>query len=138
MFVDTKNRPSIAISFEELSSGNRFTVVANHFKSKGSSCAACCNDVEVPGAGNCNGVRTNASHALGRWLLTNPTGIVVEDVLITGDLNSYHAETPIQTLIQDFGYVDMVDRFGSKTKAYSFVFSGLSGYLDHALASPSL
>lgn len=137
-FIDTKNRPSIAITFEELSSGNRFTVVANHFKSKGSSCAACCNDVEVPGVGNCNGVRTNASIALGRWLQTNPTGVEAEDILITGDLNAYHAETPIQALIQDFGYVDMVDRFESKTEAYSFVFSGFSGYLDHMLASPSL
>jgi len=138
LFLDSKNRPSVAVSFEEVATGNQFTIAANHLKSKGSSCISCCGDPEIPGVGNCNGVRTNATRALGRWLQTNPTGIATDDVLITGDMNAYHAESPIQALINDFGYVDMVDRFGSKTKAYSYVFRGQSGYLDHALASPSL
>jgi len=69
---------------------------------------------------------------------TYPTGITTDDVLLTGDMNAHHAETPIQALIQDFGYVDMVHQFLTKEAAYSYTFDGLNSYLDHALASPSL
>lgn len=131
------NRPAVAASFQEVSSGNRFTVVACHMKSKGSSCQSCCNDPDSTRTGNCNGVRTNASIALGRWLQSNPTGVATDDILITGDMNSYAAEPPIQALVRDYGYIDMLDSFISKEEAYSYVFSGQSGYLDHALASPS-
>lgn len=110
--------------------------MVNHLKSKRCSCGE--SDPSPPGAGCCNHVRTDAANALGRWLRTHPTGVETEDILIVGDLNSYHAESPIQALIQDFGYVDMVDRFMKKEEAYSFVSYGLSGYLDHALVSPSL
>ena len=58
------------------------------------------------------------------------------DILIIGDLNSYAAEQPIQTL-QAAGYVDLVDALGGST-SYSYVFDGQLGYLDYALASPSL
>ena len=53
-----------------------------------------------------------------------------------GDLNAYAQEDPITTL-EAAGYTDMVQQFGG-TSAYSFVFDGQLGYLDHALASPSL
>ena len=53
-------------------------------------------------------------------------------------MNSYPMETPIQTLLNDFSYVDMLDTKIGKEVAYSYVFSGQSGYLDYVLASPSL
>jgi len=60
------------------------------------------------------------------------------DVLIIGDLNSYGAEDPIQ-VITGAGFVNELERFVRPAgMPYSFVFSGLSGYLDHALASASL
>ncbi len=37
-FLDTKNRPTLAQTFEENSSGARFTAAVNHLKSKGSDC----------------------------------------------------------------------------------------------------
>ena len=37
-FIDTRNRPTLAQTFEENSTGARFTVAVNHLKSKGSAC----------------------------------------------------------------------------------------------------
>ncbi|CAE8602775.1 unnamed protein product [Polarella glacialis] len=132
------SRPTLAVTFKEVSSGNEFTVVINHLKSKGSSCVSCCADPDSTFVGNCNGVRINATKAIGKWLKPHPTGSTTDDVLIIGDLNSYHYETPIQTLITEFGYVDMIDKFTSKETSSSYVYAGLAGYLDHALASSTL
>jgi hypothetical protein len=51
-------------------------------------------------------------------------------------MNAYAKEDPI-TAFRDAGYVDTIDEFLAGD-GYSFVFEGQSGYLDHALASPSL
>ena len=135
-FLDTKNRPALAQTFTELSTGARFTVAVNHFKSKGSAC----DDVGDPdtgdGQGNCNVTRTRAAVALVNWLATDPTGSGDPDFLIIGDLNAHAREDPI-TAIRDAGYTDLIRAFVGDD-AYSFAFMGESGYLDHALASPSL
>ena len=133
-FIDTKNRPSIAQTFER--DGDRFTVVVNHLKSKGSDC----NDVSDPdvgdGQGNCNLTRTAAAEALVDWIATDPTGSGDPDVLLIGDMNAYAMEDPI-TVLRSAGFTNTIDSFVGDD-AYSFVFQGQSGYLDHALASPSL
>ncbi len=36
-FIDTKSRPALAQTFQDLATGGRFTVVVNHLKSKGST-----------------------------------------------------------------------------------------------------
>ena len=51
-------------------------------------------------------------------------------------MNAYAQEDPI-TVFRDAGYVDTIDEFLGG-EGYSYVFQGQSGYLDHALASPSL
>ena len=57
-------------------------------------------------------------------------------MLVIGDLNSYAQEAPID-VFRDAGFVDtLAESLGSD--AYSFVFQGQSGYLDHGLASPTL
>ncbi|HMQ32291.1 MAG TPA: ExeM/NucH family extracellular endonuclease [Chloroflexaceae bacterium] len=134
-FVDTRNRPALAQSFEELGTGARFTVVVNHLKSKGSGCGAGDDDTTT-GQGNCNGTRTLAAQALADWLMTDPTGSGDPDVLIIGDLNAYAKEDPIVAL-QSAGYTDLVAKFGGPG-AYGYVFDGQLGYLDHALSNPSL
>ncbi len=134
-FIDTRNRPALAQTFEEMATGARFTVVVNHLKSKGSSCGAGDDDTTT-GQGNCNGTRTLAAQALADWLATDPTGSGDSDVLIIGDMNSYAKEDPIVAL-QNAGYTDMVAAFGAPN-AYGYVFDGQLGYLDHALANSSL
>ena len=136
LFIDTKNRPAIAQTFQQNSTSAKFTVVVNHLKSKGSDC----NDVGDPdtgdGQGNCNLTRTKAATALVNWLATDPTGSNDPDFLIIGDLNSYAMEDPITT-IKSAGYTDLINSFVG-AGAYSFLFDGQSGYLDHALASAHL
>lgn len=134
-FIDTRNRPALAQTFEEIATGARFTVVVNHLKSKGSGCGAGDDDTTT-GQGNCNGTRTQAAQALADWLATDPTASGDSDVLIIGDLNSYAKEDPIVAL-QNAGYTDLVAAFGGSS-AYGYVFDGQLGYLDHALANSSL
>jgi uncharacterized protein len=97
-FLDTKSRPALAQTFVENSTGERFTVVVNHLKSKGSSC----NDVGDPdlgdGQGNCSQTRRAAAEALVDWLATDPTGSGDPDFLIAGDLNSYAMEDAIDEI----------------------------------------
>lgn len=135
-FIDTKNRPALAQTFQQNSNGEKFTVSVNHLKSKGSDC----NDVSDPdtgdGQGNCNLTRTKAANALADWLASDPTGSGDPDFMIIGDLNSYAKEDPIAAL-ESKGYTDLINQFIGDT-AYSYTFDGLLGYLDHALATASL
>ena len=69
---------------------------------------------------------------------TDPTGAGDPDALIIGDLNSYAMEDPIAALRGFGGYTDLVKRVTRARTAYSYVFDGQFGYLDHALANRSL
>jgi len=126
-------RPSLAQAFRVNATDAVFIVDVNHFKSKGSAC-------DVPdagdGQGNCNQVRLNAAAALMNWLATDPTGTGDPDVLLLGDYNSYALEDPI-TYIRNSGFINLIDTFLG-ANAYSYVFDGQWGYLDHALGSSSL
>jgi hypothetical protein len=128
------NRPPLAQTFAA-ANGERFSVVVNHFKSKGS-----CPTVADPdsdqgdGQGCWNATRTEQAQALGGFIATNLQP-VDPDVVIVGDLNAYGKEDPILALAA-LGFVDQIARFN--TAGYSYVFDGETGYLDHALASASL
>jgi predicted extracellular nuclease len=149
-FIEDRSRPALAQTFEELASGARFTVVVNHLKSKGSACALAddghFDDPDTgDGQGNCNVTRTLAAQALVDWLVTDPTGSGDPDFLITGDLNSYAMEDPIDAIKagpDDAGgtaddYSNLISDYLGPF-AYSFVFDGMAGYLDHALSNASL
>jgi predicted extracellular nuclease len=135
-FLDTKNRPALAQSFQETASAGVVTVVVNHLKSKGSSCE----DVGDPDAGdgqaNCNGTRTDAALAMADWLAGDPTGSNDSDILIMGDLNAYLREDPVRAL-EEAGYTNLLSSVVGPN-AYSFLFDGQVGALDHALSSASL
>jgi len=137
-FLDdfNKNRPSLAQAFRQNATGGTVTVAVNHLKSKGSPC----DDVGDPDLGdgqeNCNLTRTRAATALVNWLATDPTGSGDPDFLIVGDLNAYAMEDPIAA-ITGAGYTDLIQAFGGPDP-YTFVFDGQAGYLDQALANPSL
>ncbi|MBT2800991.1 ExeM/NucH family extracellular endonuclease [Halomonas sp. ISL-56] len=124
----TANRAPLLQTFEDTSSGETFSVVVNHFKSKGSVV----NGEEAIGDGqaNNNPTRVEAAEELRDWLATQPTGNDDSDLLILGDLNAYAMEDPITTLT-DAGFELLDDD-------YSYVFDGFWGSLDHALASETL
>jgi predicted extracellular nuclease len=133
-FIDTRNRPVLAQTFRQLSNGEILTVVINHLKSKGSACSG---DPDTgDGQGNCNQTRLAAVRAETDWLSTDPTGSGDPDFLVLGDMNAYAKEDPIDAFLAA-GYANLVDAFVGP-HAYSYVFDGASGYLDHALASASL
>ncbi|HWN99559.1 MAG TPA: ExeM/NucH family extracellular endonuclease [Blastocatellia bacterium] len=136
LFIDTRNRPALAQTFTQISTSAKFTVVVNHLKSKGSGCADIGDPDTGDGQGNCNLTRQKAATALVNWLATDPTGSGDPDFLLIGDYNSYAKEDPI-TAIKNGGYTDLINVFVG-ADAYSYQFDGQSGYLDHALASPSL
>jgi uncharacterized protein len=135
-FVDTKNRPSLAQELRQSSTGETLIVAVNHLKSKGSDC----NDLSDPdtgdGQGNCNLTRTQAAQVLTSWLHDLSSARGEPDVLIVGDLNSYAKEDPIAAL-ESAGYTNLVALHGG-ADAYSYVFDGQTGYLDHALANDPL
>ncbi|WP_297081735.1 ExeM/NucH family extracellular endonuclease [uncultured Demequina sp.] len=129
-FDDDRNRPSVAQSFEEVGSGETFTVVVNHWKSKGCSGSTGADADQGDGAGCWNETRAAGAEALVDWIGTYPTGVEDDDVMIIGDLNSYAQEDPIDVL-RDAGYVDMAED-------YSYVFDGQWGSLDYVFASSSM
>lgn len=129
-----QNRQPLAQTFMQLSTGRKLTVVVNHFKSKGSACTG---DPDTgDGQGNCNQTRVQAANDLTTWLASDPTGSGDPDFLIIGDLNAYAKEDPI-TAIKNAGYTNLIESLLG-AYAYSYVFDGQSGYLDHALATTSL
>jgi predicted extracellular nuclease len=135
-FNDMRNRPVLAQSFTESASGSVFTVAVNHLKSKGAPCDDLGDPNNADGQANCNGTRTAATTALANWLASDPTASGDPDFLILGDLNAYAKEDPIAAL-ESAGYTNLIESLPA-TEAYSFVFDGQLGYLDHALASQSL
>lgn len=135
-FDDRRSRPALAQTFSLRDNGARVTVIANHLKSKGSDC----DDVNDPnvgdGQGNCNRTRAFAAASLADWSANCPTETCSHNVLIMGDLNAYLREDPIRAL-EAGGFVNLLDR-DHGDNAYTYVFAGRAGALDHAFASAGL
>jgi len=139
---ENTSRASLAASFVENASGEVFTVVVNHFKSKG------CRDTGDPGVdpnadqgdgqGCYNERRLRSAEALLAWLATDPTGVNDPDVLITGDLNAYAQEDPIAALEQaGYTHLSTAPSLGDPL-SYGYVFDGQWGHLDYVMASTSM
>jgi hypothetical protein len=118
---------------DEGRAGADFTVVINHFKSKGSCPSS--GDVDR-GQGCWNLKRTEQARRLLDFVsdLQGRTGD--PDVLVIGDLNAYGDEDPVRTL--EAGGLEHLSLRIPAAQRYSYVFDGQSGELDHALATSSL
>ncbi len=127
------NRPPFARTFS--ANGEKFSVVVNHFKSKGCSGAVGADADQGDGQGCFNDRRKQQAAALLTFIGTVKSAAADDDVLVIGDLNAYGKEDPVDALIGG-GLVDQVSRFSSN--GYSYVFDGEAGYLDHALASATM
>nr|WP_269326879.1 ExeM/NucH family extracellular endonuclease [Kineosporia mesophila] len=134
---DLFERHPLAVTFRTPKNA-KVSVVVNHFKSKGCDGATGLDTDQGDGQSCWNAHRTEQATTLAGWIdSTLVPAVGDKDVLVIGDLNSYAKEDPILAL-NDLGYTDMVDQKIGSDKAYSYVFSAQSGYLDQALASPSL
>jgi predicted extracellular nuclease len=136
-YDDQQTRPAVAQTFMDNATGGVFTVVVNHLKSKSCYDYAKDGDLDLGDGQACfNESRALGAQVLADWLATDPTGSGDGDFLIIGDLNSYDKEDPIDVLLAG-GYTDLVHQYQGEY-AYSYVFDGQLGYLDHALANSDL
>lgn len=130
----SRSRPPLAQSFRA-GDGPVFTVVANHFKSKGCGGATGDDADRQDGQGCWNAARTASARRLDAWLRTDPTHSGSDLAMIVGDLNAYSKEDPVQALV-DAGWRDAFA--GQRETPYSYVYAAQTGRLDHALLSPAL
>lgn len=105
-----------------------FAVVVNHFKSKGSGTP------DPDGQGNANADRIAQAQALVAFAEEFAAQRATDKVFLTGDFNAYAKEDPIRVM-EEAGYTTLASSFPGAEKSYSF--DGMSGSLDHVLASPA-
>lgn len=127
------DRPPLAATFRQLASGERFSVIVVHFKSKGSCPAA--GDVDT-GSGCWSLRRAAQMSAAVTFAERVASAAEDDDVVIVGDLNAYAAEPPLRVALLA-GWHDLGGRLPDAER-YSYVYFGERGTLDYALASPSL
>lgn len=130
------NRPTFAQGFAA-SNGERFAVAVNHLKSKGSCPSGSGADADNGDGQSCwNATRVEQAERLRDFVAQVQTTAGTQDVILIGDLNAHGQEDPLYTLTGDGQIVDQVARF--KPEAYSYVFDGLAGRMDHGLATASM
>lgn len=113
----------------------KFVLSINHFKAKSGSASGSDSD-QGDGQGSYNYTRTNEAKAVVQMLNNNKNYWGDTDFLVMGDLNAYAKEDPIR-VFTDAGYYDLHRAFHNDS-SYSYTYREQAGYLDHALASPSM
>ncbi|MFG2003481.1 ExeM/NucH family extracellular endonuclease [Spirillospora sp. NPDC048911] len=124
-------RPPFVQTFRRPTGGAAFTMIVNHFKSKGCGGATGPDQDQGDGQSCFNARRVTQANAIAELAKTETNPLVL------GDLNAYTAEDPIKTLTAS-GLVGLTERHVKPAQRYSYVFDGLSGELDHALAGKGL
>ena len=109
---------------------SEFIAVMNHFKSKGSGKGEG-NEDSGDGQGNSNADRVKQAKAVVDFADAQKKAMGTNRVFILGDLNSYTKEDPMQVFYDD-GYTNVGEHFSA---APTYLFGGLTGSLDHVLAS---
>jgi hypothetical protein len=126
------NRPTLAQTFQT-TAGSRFTYFVNHLKSKGGCPSGTGPDADQGDGQACwNATRLAQAQRLRTFVAQVQQNSGVADVLLMGDFNAYGQEDPIFELTGN-GFVDQALRFNSL--AYTYVFDGYSGRLDHAITN---
>jgi predicted extracellular nuclease len=125
------NRPPLAQTFIHNTSQEKFSVIVNHFKSKGCSGATGSNVDQNDGQSCFNDSRKLQATALLNFVNTIKNQSSDNDLIVMGDINAYEQEDPIDILLAG-GMTHLLNN------TYSYVFNGQSGSLDHALVSASL
>lgn len=136
-FIDhdaAHSRPPVAGLFR-LGDGEQATLIATfHHKSKG-GCPETGDTDE--GQGCWNERRVAQSQALRDFVRARAESLGTEHVLLIGDVNAYADEEPL-TLLTDGGWSDLVRTRLPRNERYSYVYRGVAGVLDTAIASPGV
>ena len=125
------------ICFEEIATHERFIFSVNHFKAKSGSGATGKDADQHDGQGQFNASRMEEAQAVVDQYKRYRMQIKEKDLLIMGDLNAYGMEDPIYLMVNDNGMIDLHRAFHADS-SYSYQFSGVAGYLDHAISNGTL
>lgn len=131
---DVNNRPPLAQGFL-LPNGEKFSVIVNHLKSKG-SCPSSGVNADDGLQGCWTATRVAQAQRLKTFLGTVKSGFGTPQVVMLGDFNAYAKEDPILELTRDGSIVDQVGRFDPED--YSYVFDAMAGRLDHGFSTVEL
>ncbi len=130
------SRPTFAQGFA-MANGERFAVLVNHLKSKGSCPGGGGADADQgDGQGCWNAKRVAQAERLRSFVGQVQALVGSPDVVLLGDFNAHGQEDPIHALTQDSFVIDQLARFDPAD--YSYVFDAWAGRLDHGLATASL
>lgn len=139
-----KARTPIVQTFKSKTAGKPFSVIVNHFKSKGgASRADTANKNKGDGQGAYNATRRSQSMAICNYIDRRKQGDKAPRILVIGDLNAYGQEDPIDVM-RAKGLVDLRERFeeerssGNEGEHYSYIYMGQSGSMDHAMATDTM
>ena len=120
--VEVQNRKKM-VCFRELATGEKFIYSINHFK-----------------AMNTGGADRRENEARAVIKLYNSyrqnANIRENDLLVMGDLNCYAKTAPISVFTNN-GMIDLHRSFHADS-SYSYMFSGLASYIDHAICNEAL
>jgi predicted extracellular nuclease len=126
------SRPTFAQGFVA-PNGEKFAVMVNHLKSKG-SCGSGLNADQGDLQGCHNQTRKDQAQRLLAWLPTVQATAGTDRVILVGDFNAYAKEDPME-LLKSGGLVDLVEQHDPED--YSYVFDAMAGRLDHGLGTAS-
>ena len=117
--TEVQNRHKM-VGFREIATGEQFIYSINHFK-----------------AMNTGDEYRRVNEAIAVIKQYNDYRTVREkDVLFMGDLNCYAFTAPIKQFL-DRGFIDMHRAFHADS-SYSYMFNGLTSYIDHAISNNTL
>ncbi|WP_320158925.1 ExeM/NucH family extracellular endonuclease [Marinobacter litoralis] len=136
-----RGRPPLAQSFSPLAGGRSLRLVVPHLKSKSCRNARGPDTDQQDGQGCFSAHRTREARAIVRWLSHLSPKEHLVGTLITGDLNSYARETPVDTF-RKAGFISLVHHAHpcrpGNCRYHSYRYRGEKGTLDYALANQSL
>jgi predicted extracellular nuclease len=130
------SRQPLAQVFQDRSTGQRFLVAVNHFKSKGSCPETGENADQRDGQACWNPARVAAARAVSEWVKGLAMQSRTDWVLILGDMNAWRNEDPVRTFRAQ-GFTELVEQSAGLPQ-YSYVYRGEAGTLDYAFASAAL
>ena len=121
-------RDPLAQAFQPVgkTSASRFTVIMNHFKSKGSG------PDDGTGQGLSNPQRVAQAQQLVTFADEVKAAFGTDRVFLAGDFNSYGQEDPLKVLYAA-GYTDIGST--EHPDEHTYLFGGVVGSLDHVLAN---
>jgi len=137
-------RTPIVQTFKAKTAGKPFTVIVNHFKSKGGASEGdVTNKNKGDGQGAYNATRRSEALAICNYIDEQSQDGEPPRILVIGDLNAYDQEDPIDAM-RSKGLIDLRESLNQgrstvgESADYSYIYMGQCGSLDHAMATQPL